>query len=144
MLSSRFSKFLSFNKSFNMTRRLFSKCPVHNAVASTSTTGTTSGSCPYHPYSSKPLVRSPAPEFKGTAWWNGQFKVISNEEFKGKWICLFFYPLDFTFVCPTEIVDFDKHSGEFAKNSNLFLLISRLPSDRLLSRFSFLTQRIRS
>ena len=48
-------------------------------------------------------VRKPAPAFKGMAWWNKKFQEISLEQFKGKYVVLFFYPLDFTFVCPTEI-----------------------------------------
>jgi hypothetical protein len=67
------------------------------------------------------LVRKPAPSFKGKAWWNGDFKDISSDSFKGKWLCLFFYPLDFTFVCPTEIVDFNENAEEFLKNSNNFI-----------------------
>jgi len=35
---------------------------------------------------------------------NGEFKEISLADFKGKYVCLFFYPLDFTYVCPSEIV----------------------------------------
>ena len=67
--------------------------------------------------SSLTLVRKPAPEFKGTAWWNNEFKQISLDTFNGKWVCLFFYPLNFTFVCPTEIVDFNTKAEEFAKLS---------------------------
>jgi alkyl hydroperoxide reductase subunit AhpC len=56
-----------------------------------------------------------APEFtmdgvKG----NGDFSKFSLSDFKGKWTVLFFYPLDFTFVCPTEILEFSKAHGEFA------------------------------
>ena len=52
------------------------------------------------------LVGKQAPEFKGNAVVNGDIKEISLSDFKGKWKVLFFYPLDFTFVCPTEIVAF--------------------------------------
>jgi len=52
------------------------------------------------------LVGKQAPEFKGNAVINGDIKEISLSDFKGKWKVLFFYPLDFTFVCPTEIVAF--------------------------------------
>lgn len=41
------------------------------------------------------------------------FKEISLDDSKGKWRVFFFYPFDFTFVCPTEIVDFNNHYGEF-------------------------------
>jgi len=43
----------------------------------------------------------------------GDFKKISLEDFKGKWVVMFFYPLDFTFVCPTEILEFSKRHEEF-------------------------------
>lgn len=60
------------------------------------------------------LVQKPAPEFKTTALVGEQFKEISLSEYKGKsWVCLFFYPLDFTFVCPTEIVAFDEAYKNF-------------------------------
>ena len=40
---------------------------------------------------------------------------LSSASLKGKWVVLFFYPLDFTFVCPTEIVEFNKKYSEFKK-----------------------------
>ena len=43
-----------------------------------------------------------------------EFKEISNETYKGKWLVLFAWPLDFTFVCPTEIAEFGKKAKEFA------------------------------
>lgn len=52
------------------------------------------------------LVRKPAPNFKGDAWYNYDFRKISLSDYKGKYVLLFFYPLDFTFVCPTEIIAF--------------------------------------
>ena len=51
----------------------------------------------------KAVVRHPAPAFKAMSFWNKKFQEISLEQFKGKYVVLFFYPLDFTFVCPTEI-----------------------------------------
>jgi alkyl hydroperoxide reductase subunit AhpC len=49
------------------------------------------------------VVGKAAPLFKGTAFDSHSqgFKEISLNDFKGKWLLLFFYPLDFTFVCPT-------------------------------------------
>jgi peroxiredoxin (alkyl hydroperoxide reductase subunit C) len=44
-----------------------------------------------------------------------EFKDISNTDFAGKWLILYFYPKDFTFICPTEIVDFDKSQKDFAE-----------------------------
>jgi peroxiredoxin (alkyl hydroperoxide reductase subunit C) len=58
-------------------------------------------------------VGGPAPEFKAQAYVAGQFKEIGLKDFQGKWVCLFFYPLDFTFVCPTEIREFAKKEAEF-------------------------------
>lgn len=63
------------------------------------------------------LVQKSAPEFKGKAVVGHEFRDVSlAENLKaGKWTVLFFYPLDFTFVCPTEIVDFSNHVEEFQK-----------------------------
>ncbi len=56
-----------------------------------------------HPWT---LVGQSAPAFEGPAVINGQIKNVQLSDFKGKWKTLFFYPLDFTFVCPTEITAF--------------------------------------
>ena len=53
------------------------------------------------------IIGKPAPSFSGQAAHNGEIVDISLDDYKGKWLVLFFYPLDFTFVCPTEIVAFD-------------------------------------
>lgn len=42
-----------------------------------------------------------------------EFKSLSNADLKGKWGVIFFWPMDFTFVCPTEIAEFNNHAGEF-------------------------------
>ncbi|XP_017490661.1 PREDICTED: peroxiredoxin-2-like [Rhagoletis zephyria] len=59
------------------------------------------------------FVQQPAPDFKGTAVVGGQFKNVKLGDYKGKYLVLFFYPLDFTFVCPTEIIAFSERLGEF-------------------------------
>ena len=59
------------------------------------------------------LVGNPAPYFKAPALVNGENKTISLDDYKGKWKVLFFYPLDFTFVCPTEIIAFNNKAKEF-------------------------------
>lgn len=59
------------------------------------------------------LVGKAAPEFKGSAVVNGEIKEISLNDYKGKWKVLFFYPLDFTFVCPTEITAFSDKISMF-------------------------------
>ncbi|CAL8072908.1 unnamed protein product [Calicophoron daubneyi] len=58
-------------------------------------------------------VQKPAPDFCGTAVVSGEFKEIKLNDFKGKYLILFFYPLDFTFVCPTEIIAFSDRIKEF-------------------------------
>ncbi|MGZ3694385.1 MAG: peroxiredoxin [Bdellovibrionota bacterium] len=63
----------------------------------------------------RPLVQNSAPDFKGVAVVNKEFKEISLKDYKGKWLCLFFYPLDFTFVCPTEITAFSDRVEDFKK-----------------------------
>lgn len=62
-----------------------------------------------------PVLEKPAPPFSGTAVVNGEFKTIKLADYKGKYVVLFFYPLDFTFVCPTEIVAFSDRYEEFKK-----------------------------
>lgn len=63
------------------------------------------------------LVTKQAPNFKATAVMpDGSFKDISLSYFQGKkYVVLFFYPLDFTFVCPTEIIAFSEHVSDFEK-----------------------------
>jgi alkyl hydroperoxide reductase subunit AhpC len=62
------------------------------------------------------LVQKTAPDFKATAVLpDGSFKDIKLSDYKGKWVVLFFYPLDFTFVCPTEILAFSDAKAEFDK-----------------------------
>lgn len=61
-------------------------------------------------------IGHPAPSFKATAVMpDGQFKDISLSDYKGKYVVFFFYPLDFTFVCPTEIIAFSDRAEEFKK-----------------------------
>ena len=51
------------------------------------------------------MIGHPAPQFTAQAVVEGgNFKTVSLSDFKGKWVVLFFYPLDFTFVCPTELI----------------------------------------
>ncbi len=61
------------------------------------------------------LVTKPAPDFKAEAVMkDGTFAELTLSQFKGKYVLLFFYPLDFTFVCPTEIIAFSDRCKEFA------------------------------
>jgi alkyl hydroperoxide reductase subunit AhpC len=60
------------------------------------------------------LVQKPAPDFKAQAVMaDGSFKEISLADYKGNYVILFFYPLDFTFVCPTEIIAFSDAAKSF-------------------------------
>jgi alkyl hydroperoxide reductase subunit AhpC len=61
------------------------------------------------------LIRKPAPGFVAPAWFNGDFIDIDIKSYTGKYVVLFFYPLDFTFVCPTEIIAFNNKAKEFAE-----------------------------
>lgn len=59
-------------------------------------------------------VQQPAPAFSTQALLpNGTFGQVSLDDFKGKYLVLFFYPLDFTFVCPTEIIAFSDRISDF-------------------------------
>jgi alkyl hydroperoxide reductase subunit AhpC len=62
-----------------------------------------------------PQVTSPAPSFEAEAVIGSEIKNIKLSDYRGKWVVLFFYPLDFTFVCPTEIVEYDAKLDEFKK-----------------------------
>ena len=70
---------------------------------------TTETTCP------STLVGKQAPEFNAQAVVNGDIKEVSLSDYKGKWKVLFFYPLDFTFVCPTEITAFSDNIEKFRK-----------------------------
>jgi alkyl hydroperoxide reductase subunit AhpC len=54
-----------------------------------------------------------APDFKAQAYHNGDFREVKLADLRGKWVVLFFYPLDFTFVCPTELKAFAADHGRF-------------------------------
>lgn len=62
------------------------------------------------------LVQKQAPDFTANAVMpNGETKAIKLSDFRDKYVVLFFYPFDFTFVCPTEIIAFSNHLAEFEK-----------------------------
>ena len=63
----------------------------------------------------KAFVRGVAPSFKAPAVVNGEFTTVNLEDYRGQYVVLFFYPKDFTFVCPTEIIAFSDRIAEFEK-----------------------------
>ncbi|MEW6610587.1 MAG: peroxiredoxin [Patescibacteria group bacterium] len=66
-----------------------------------------------------------APEFYHlSAYQAGEFKKISLVDYRGKWLVLFFYPRDFTFICPTEIREFARLEKEFEKCNCVILACS--------------------
>jgi peroxiredoxin (alkyl hydroperoxide reductase subunit C) len=60
------------------------------------------------------MIGQKAPEWKAEAYVNGEPQVISSADYEGKWLVMYWYPLDFTFVCPTEIRGFQELLGDFA------------------------------
>ena len=59
------------------------------------------------------MVGQPEPAWTATAYIKGEQKTISNADYKGRWHVLYWYPLDFTFVCPTEIKGFQSLLDDF-------------------------------
>lgn len=91
--------------------------------------GACKGPCPMGmPFPPKPFctarVLEKAPYFEGQAWFDGMIQNIKLCDYKDKWIVLFFYPFDFTFVCPTEICAFSDASDNFAKINTQIIGVS--------------------
>lgn len=61
------------------------------------------------------LINTEVKPFKAQAFKNGEFKEVTEADLKGKWSVVFFYPADFTFVCPTELEDLADNYDEFQK-----------------------------
>ena len=61
------------------------------------------------------LINSEIKPFNATAFHDGEFVAVSDADLKGKWSVMFFYPADFTFVCPTELGDLADNYAEFQK-----------------------------
>ena len=59
------------------------------------------------------LINTEIKPFKATAYHNGKFVPVSDADLKGRWSVVFFYPADFTFVCPTELGDLADHYDTF-------------------------------
>ncbi|MDR7134899.1 peroxiredoxin (alkyl hydroperoxide reductase subunit C) [Lysobacter niastensis] len=61
------------------------------------------------------LINTEVKPFKATAYHNGEFIEVTQDSLKGKWSVVFFYPADFTFVCPTELGDLADNYAAFEK-----------------------------
>jgi peroxiredoxin len=61
------------------------------------------------------LINTKIPDFKLQAYHEGVFKTVTQNDLRGKWSIFFFYPADFTFVCPTELGDMAEKYPEFKK-----------------------------
>ncbi len=61
------------------------------------------------------IINSKLPEFKAQVYHNNEFRTVTNKDIAGKWAIFFFYPADFTFVCPTELVDLNDKYEELKK-----------------------------
>ncbi|MCC7494632.1 MAG: peroxiredoxin [Fimbriimonadaceae bacterium] len=81
-------------------------------------------------------VGAPAPCFDCEALVDGEFKQVKLGDYKGKWVLLYFYPLDFTFVCPTEIVAFNNAVEDFAARNCCVLAAS---TDSVFSHLGWTT-----
>ncbi len=62
-----------------------------------------------------PIINTVIPAFKVQAFHDGTFRTITDADVKGRWSVFFFYPADFTFVCPTELGDLADIYGELQK-----------------------------
>ncbi|KAF8835297.1 thioredoxin-like protein [Paxillus ammoniavirescens] len=82
-------------------------------------------------------VQRPAPAFKAAAVVEGMFKDISLADYLGEWVILFFYPMDFTFVCPTEILAFNDALPQFKELGASVLGVS---TDSQYSHFAWAQQ----
>ena len=61
------------------------------------------------------LVAKPAPNFELEGYFKGDFSKYRLSDYRGKWVILLFYPLDFTFVCPTEVLNFSAAAEKFSQ-----------------------------
>ena len=61
------------------------------------------------------LINTEVQPFSATAYHNGSFVPVTDQDLRGKWSVVFFYPADFTFVCPTELGDLADNYAEFQR-----------------------------
>ena len=76
------------------------------------------------------LINTKAPDFRAPAVMpDGTTKEVSLGDYAGKYVALFFYPKDFTFVCPSELIAFDNRMAEFEKRGVQVLGVSMDDAD---------------
>ncbi|CAK9439234.1 uncharacterized protein LODBEIA_P34560 [Lodderomyces beijingensis] len=80
-----------------------------------------------------PTIQQPAPSFKKTAVIDGVFEEVSLEQYKGKWVILAFFPMAWTFVCPTEIIAYSDAVKKFTDKDAVVLFASTDSEYTLLS-----------
>ncbi|MBI2439392.1 MAG: peroxiredoxin [Candidatus Moranbacteria bacterium] len=71
-----------------------------------------------------PVIGQPIQNFEADAYHENSFRKIHLSDFKGKWVIFFFYPADFTFICPTELEEMAAHYDQFQKLDTEVLSIS--------------------
>ena len=69
-------------------------------------------------------INQPAPKFDTKAFQEDEIKTVKLDSYKGKWVVLFFYPADFTFICPTELGELADYYDELKKMGAELLSIS--------------------
>ena len=79
------------------------------------------------------LVGLQAPDFTATAVVDQEFKEVTLSQYRGKYVVLFFYPLDFTFVCPTEITAFSDRYSDFSSRNCEVLGVSESRVSQILT-----------
>ncbi len=70
------------------------------------------------------VVGRQAPDFELNGYFNAELKSFKLSDYRGKWVYLLFYPLDFTFVCPTEVLSFSEHAAQFEERNCQILGVS--------------------
>jgi len=79
---------------------------------------------PINTYNKLPIIGSPIADFELSSYQNGKLGKVKLSEYNGKWLVLFFYPADFTFVCPTELEEMADQYEEFKKLNTEIISVS--------------------
>lgn len=75
-------------------------------------------------YEARPAIGEKVPDFEGEIFHENAFGKVCLSDYLGKWLVLFFYPADFTFVCPTELEDLAEQYGKFRELGTEILSVS--------------------